>query len=213
VSLVANKNIPVEADPNTTPPGPGGPGGTNPAVSTPTTPAMPAGPATPAGPGGMSGTGATGASGPSAVTDVNQLNRNRYLSVTGQCRHLPLGVVVIVDQAHIHDFLASLADSPLRVQITQVLLQHARGISPPAPPSTDMGPMGPMGPLGTGGKGEPRGERPPFRPPMGPGGPMGGSGQPGVGEAEDPNLVELTVYGIAALFERFSTKKPEAGKP
>jgi hypothetical protein len=205
VTLVANKNIPIEADPSTTTPS-GGPVGTNLGGVTPTTPS------TPAGPSGPSGSSGATSSGPSPTTEVNQLTRNRYLSVTGQCRHLPLGVVVIVDQAHIHDFLASLASSPLRVQITQVMLQHARGIAPPLPASADMmTPMGPMlppvGPLGTG-KGGDRDRTPP-RPPVGPGGP----GLPGVGQEEDPNLVELTVYGIAGLFERFPSKKPESSKP
>ena len=55
------------------------------------------------------------------------------------------------------------------------------------------------------------GPGPGIRPPIGPGN-IGGASKDLV-ENSDPNLIEVTVYGIAAMYEKFSTKKPEAAKP
>jgi hypothetical protein len=60
--------------------------------------------------------------------------------------------------------------------------------------------------------------------PMSPGGMPPGPGTPGIGETagrpsgfvgdeDDPNLVELVVYGIASLYERFPPKAPAAAQP
>jgi hypothetical protein len=195
--------------------------------------------------GGMLGMG--GANQAVNPTGNNGLDRNRYLHVTEQCRHLPFGLLLIVDQANIPDVLTALANSKLRIQITQVQFQHARGVQPaaggsePGAGGTAMGPMPPgaMGPTmgrpgmvrpgaggGTppgygqmmerarGGRGDSRyGPMPP--PPTSregvPGAP-GGFGPETAGMSEDdPNLVELGIYGIAALYERFPPKKKEPG--
>lgn len=138
---------------------------------------------------GMKGGGAQGGN----VTPNNAIERNRYLQAPKKgdeaekpSRHFPFAIQVIVEQAHTHDVLAALANSRLRVQITQVDLHHAKGIKPE--PSEDKsgdilrtGPVMMMGTMGgpTGGKMPPMmgpGMMNPMmtgakRPPM-----MGGSG-------------------------------------
>ena len=146
-------------------------------------------------------------------------------------------------EPHIHDVLTAVANSRLRVQITQVQLQHAEGIRPGASgdalaggPGGMPGMMGPGGlgrggdpdaPAGPGAAGAlgPGAMQPGMGGPgmagpgmMGPGmaGPgMMGPGMPGMGgapgfgyEEADPNLVEMAVYGIASLYERFPPKPP-----
>jgi hypothetical protein len=123
--------------------------------------------------------------------------------VTPQCRHLPLGMVLILDQQYVPDVLAAIANSRLRIQVTQVQIQHVRNIKPEAPPTT-----------GNAGAGNPPGNNPP----------AGGSGPVGMNQGggnvattkgaakseEDPNLVELAIYGIAAIYERFDPNKVNA---
>ena len=63
----------------------------------------------------------------SARTTSNGLITRRYTDVTDQVRRMPLAVVVIADQAHIPEVETALANSRLRLQITQVNWQHFRG--------------------------------------------------------------------------------------
>jgi hypothetical protein len=214
------------------------------------------------GPRGM-GTGGESGGGQGSLTR-NGLEKKRYVDRTDQVRRMPVGMVVIVDQNHVQDFLTAFANSRLRIQTTQVHWRHFRdSIKPPELAATSgAGPsgMGPgMGPAGSsdgparpgrtpGSPAPPRGEddRPPSRPgrpmpsmgggmqmpsspgpgmggmpgvprmpmfPSMPGGGMsmlpGGSARPGAGaefEEEDPNLVELVVYGIASLYEKYPPK-------
>jgi hypothetical protein len=164
---------------------------------------MPAGPM-PGGPTGMP----TGPALPQP-TEYNSLERNRYLNATDTCRDLPFAVVLVVEQAHMHDFLVQLANSQLRVQITQYHFNRVRDVAPNPVESADP-------------------SRPGTRPEDIRGRPDTGRPDPGrpgtaVGtERKDPNLVELTVYGIAAMYEKFNTKadapkadgtKPDATKP
>jgi hypothetical protein len=147
--------------------------------------------------GGDEGRSFGGAAAAASLTKVYKLDRNRYLAVTEQCRHLPLGVVVMVDQAAITDVLTALANSRLRFQITQVHYHRARDVRPgggAARPQQGPG-QGPRGPGIAGAGGDER--------------PHGNGGQTAGGGDGDPNLVELTVYGIAALYERFPEKKDE----
>jgi hypothetical protein len=217
---------------------------------------------------GMPGAGGnpTGAAGESkeTLTRVNEIKRARYMHVTPQCRHLPIALKVIVDQAHIADLLAAVANSRLRVQITQVSLSHAdnvqRGAAAPAsgktgPESGAPRPGGVMPPTVAGMTGS----RPPtgmMVTPPNPGGAGSGSGAgfmaggsgamnpmmmmsspfmsgrsfgrppgderitnptaPGGGNSatkpqiqDTARLVELTVYGLASLYERFPPKQPK----
>lgn len=227
--------------------------------------------------GGMSPGGATGSAdsgrmpgmaggrsaGPADGTRINRIDRARYIQVTPQCRHLPVAMRLIVEQAHVHDILTAVANSRLRIQITQVSLTHApeakRGVlgSAAAGPGGLAGgrPLGgvagmPGGEAGSspdggseeGGRG-PGGRAPgpmmggsmggmgsmgsmgyPSRPGMsGFGGGDGGYGMPsmspGVADKtatfyDTANLVELSIYGIAALYEPFPPRpKTDAAAP
>ncbi len=220
----------------------------------------PMGPAPGPGMGGPPGMG--GAVAPTNATRVNQINRDRYIQVTPQCRHLPIAMRLIVEQSHIHDVLAAVANSRLRIQITQVLMVHApdakRGVSgaealgpggggiaggygggrmggaggAAAPPmgggytgsddelgrgSARMG--GGSGMYGMGGYGG-FPNRPSMPPGLGLGG-FGGMGEGGglagptgsattVAYQDTAHLVELSIYGIATLYNRFPPKPPKA---
>jgi len=103
-------------------------------------------------------------------TDENKLVRYRYSDMTEQVRRMPLGLVLVVDQAHVPEVLAALANSNLRFQITQWNTQFFKGeLVPP-----------PTGPVG----------------------------KPVADASIASNMVELSVYGIASLFERPPVKKP-----
>jgi hypothetical protein len=215
--------------PGATPPvgGPGGPGG----------PSVPGG-----GPGGAA---------PAAVdaTHINTIPRHRYMHITKQCRHLPIGMRVLIDQSHIHDFLGAVSNSSLRIQITQVSFHH---VATPPRPGNQAGsgttpggyPGVPGVPSGPGmdeedrirpGSGGGVGSRPPMMPMpgRGPGVGMftGGAGwRPGDDTSggglttggvtrptetasiiqDNAKLVELTVYGVATLYERYPPAPPKA---
>ncbi len=154
-------------------------------------PAAPAGGVSgPGGPGGAMGPGSSGAgpggmSGPGRGSDVdatrvNKIPRARYMHVTPQCRHLPIAMCVILDQAHIHDFLTAMANSRLRIQITQVTFSNvSKHIDPPAETDSDKGTSGPgPGPGGNGpaGAGSPGGTGPAGGRGLGSGGSGSGSG-------------------------------------
>ncbi len=103
------------------PGGPGAPGG--PMTQKPGMPGMPGMP--------------TGAESTGNLTTNNKLERNRYLhpanqdkSVNPPSRHLPFALRLIVEQTHINDLLLTLANSRLRVQITQVDFHHVKDYSP-----------------------------------------------------------------------------------
>jgi hypothetical protein len=77
------------------------------------------------GPGGVGGTAVRMGGGPLAA--VIDGNKKRYLEITKQVRRLPVGIVVVVDQAYMEDMLLAFANSPLRFQITQVNWTRFRG--------------------------------------------------------------------------------------
>ena len=153
--------------------------------------------------GGQGGASSTGAaqSTPDRTSNIG-LDRARYLFVTDQSRHLPLAMTLTVDQSHLHEILVAVANSRLRFQTTQVEFrrQPAGGGASTGPgsnmsPSTGLTPssMPAEGPMPT----------PSFRPPA------FGGGAPGATAAtmttpafDNPNLVEVTIYGIASLYER-----------
>jgi hypothetical protein len=187
----------------------------------------------PGGGGGMLGTSSKD------VTPNYGLNRSRYIIANDQVRRMPVALSVILDQAYIPDLLTAVTNSRLRIQITQVQWQHAPGAgatsgtpflpggtSPGEPPGggdtdddkrgTGKGPFPPAGggltPPGVGGMAPGAGMRPPggtFPPGMFPGGGMGLPGTTGQTEESDPNLVEVAVYGIASLYERYPPPKPQ----
>lgn len=185
-------------------------------------------------------------SGGGPIASVIDANKRRYVEITPQVRRMPVGIVVIVDQAYIQDVLLAFANSSLRFQITQVTWQRFRGNLGSDSASDSTGPggnvmIGKTGVLGTGltgpGGGDPdmgslRFSRPPGGrgssaagpPGIGALGPMGGGGLDGmeigggrltsVSEAQlTSGLVELGVYGIVSLYERYNpATDPDAAK-
>ncbi len=136
--------------------------------------------------GGLAGGGAGSAT-------PNGLERDRYLLTNEQCRHLPIAMVLVVDQAAVNDVLIAVANSRLRIQITQIALLHVHDPGPTPVEGTLDTPAGP--PPGPGRSGPP---------------PFPGSGFPTTGteptQGEDNNLFELTIYGVATLYERYQDK-------
>jgi hypothetical protein len=192
------------------------------------------------GTGATLGGGAGGAT--SGDMTYNGLARRRYVNITGQVRAMPVGLVVIADQGFVQDVLTAIANSKLRFQTVQTTLSRFRGSLSYLPQSTGSGPPSvgsppPAGmPPGEGAVGPP-GSRLPGRPGagapgsaggppstgptpgmMGPGmfgpGMFGGSGP--LSSSDDQtagNLIEVTLYGIASVYEKFdqaTAKKDEA---
>jgi len=182
-------------------------------------------------PGGgmMMGRGSGGAAVAKDPTLINGIDRAIYIHTTDQCRHLPFAMSLILDQTIMNEVLASLANSKLRIQLTQFHYQHYNGYKSSNFIAGAAGPTDASA-ENSGGPGNP-GFRPPVAGPGGPGGPGGfrpppGSGgrgsedggmrpsgpggmagfRPGSGGATDGsgdiNIVELNLYGIASLFEK-----------
>jgi hypothetical protein len=172
-----------------------------------------------------------GAAGPAPAADAteNGLIRSRYVEITPQLRRMPVALSLIVDQGNIQDVLAAIGNSRLRVQVTQALWSKfsgdikpaiteagpaggeerpaARGkggSKPPAPTGREQRPAGKLGgmagPMGGGGK-------PPTPPPSGAtGGTPVAARSALLADDQDFELVELNVYGIATLYERYPPK-------
>jgi hypothetical protein len=155
----------------------------------------------------------------------NGLARERYLQVTDQVRRLPVALAVVVDQSYKEDVLAAVARSRLVIQTTQMHWKHIPPIQPtttseeeppasdtpsPGPPRPGQGTRPPVGP-GLGSYKPPYG-KPPVTGPGKPGFPMGTGGNPyettTVVDEGDRNLVEIAIYGIASLYERYPPKPP-----
>jgi hypothetical protein len=166
------------------------------------------------------------------------LKRERYLDFTDQVRWMPIGMVLIVDQAYMQDLQTQVVNSRLRIQPTQISFHRAYGIRPSAdndktdkkdkgdkPSTGDTEGRPTTGPGGYGSmmmRGKPMFQGGGAYGPSGPTGgfPMipGGGSVPGFGPSsaasveEDPNLVELSIYGIASLYERPPKQTPPAEK-
>ena len=148
----------------------------------------------------------------------NGLVRKRYISTTAEVRRMPVAMVLIVDQAHMQDVLTAVANSPLRIQVTQWLWRRYHGdIKPREEEKTntangESGRDGRPQRIPVGGRPEgtpPAGIRPGVRPGVGP----GGYGQPGTGtaaEEQEWDLIEISIYGVASLYERYPPKQPKA---
>jgi hypothetical protein len=171
------------------------------------------------GKGPLAGPG-KGGGGP--VETVVNANKKRYVDVTESVRRLPVGIVLVVDQAYQQDVLLAFANSPLRFQVTQVNWARFRerrdrqagaggGFAGSGLPD-DFATSGP-GVLGEGlrpgGFGR---EGPGFTPPQ-PGLPGGTPAGPGtVSESQlTSGLIELGVYGIVSLYEQ--PPAPDAKDP
>ena len=121
-------------------PGMGGPPGMGspPVMATP--PGMGGPPGMNSGSGGRFGQRRGGASAES-LTPNNQIDRNRYLQpadldkkLNPPSRHLPLALRLVVEQSHMHDVMLAMANSRLRLQITQVEYHHAKDYVPQGDP-------------------------------------------------------------------------------
>lgn len=121
----------------------------------------------------------------------NNLWSHRYVEVTPQSRRIPIAVVLIVDQDHVDRVLTSFNNSKLRFLPTQVLLnQYAGSLQPPALAQKDPGIQG----------GFPfQGPFPPFRGDEGPKGPN----DPAAGGSDLDTNMELVIYGIMTLYQRY----------
>ena len=216
--------------------GPVGPPGMGPVGP----PGMGPGPGSPYGPGGTT-----------ATTDqtYNGLFRKRYVSLTGQVRAMPVGLVVVTDQAFVQDVLTAVANSKLRCQNIQSHLARFHGslsyaTSSPAAGSALFGgggiPMGgesgegggpprggsgPPGPASSSSSGPPRPgppglSGPPGLPPglSGPGPGIGGyspygfAPQSSTDDQTAGNLVEVAIYGLASLYEKFEREPKKDGE-
>ena len=167
-------------------------------TATPATPGSTASPSNPTSvmpPGGFgSGTG------DSAATNKSQngLERFRYIDVTEQVRRLPFAVAVVTDQTYMKDILEELANTKLRLQTTQIDWTRFHGTLNYGTPPVGSGPMmtGPM--AGPGPGFDTRGGMP------------GSFGAAPTNNREDQfsaNLLELSVYGILSIYERFPDDK------
>jgi hypothetical protein len=181
---------------------------------------------------GPAAAGPGAAAGGDARLSPNGLRYNRYSEETKQVRRMPVAVALVVDQDHLGLVQAAFADSKLRFQTTQVIM-HRCPVSM-RPPDVAEEPMGGNPPPKAGsfppaafkGGGGPRGEggpRPkgpafgPKGPAFGPKGPAPGPQMPGgmgfgagasAGGDENEANIEVVIYGIVALYERFP---PRAG--
>lgn len=110
------------------------------------------------------------------------LLKERYADVTDQVRRLPVALVLLVDQWYIPEIEAALANCRLRFQIVQVGWHHYRGtIASDAPEEK-------------AGEGVPK--------------VLPGRGKADSGDEQAGNLVELKLYGVASLYERFKSSAP-----
>lgn len=163
----------------------------------------------PSGPGGLGGPGGRDAA--NSDTTPYGLERNRYIMATDYARHLPIAMDLVVEPAYIDDVLVAIANSPLRIQTTQVAFQKLARVPPPPEPGMEQ-PTGPMdGPRPKApGFPEKTGRGPTAPPKLGP------NGMPTQGADDanaDTNLVELTIYGIATLYERPKPKGADTKQP
>ncbi len=189
--------------------------------------------------GGLGGAAAVGVvEGGGSVDAVTDLNKKRYIQVTGQVRRMPVALTVIVDQAYVQDVLLAYANSPLRFQVTQMYWERFReglntggtgggssGDDTNQQATATVGGGGSFGSAGSRGFelrlsapgfGMPGGSLPGYSAP-GSGGPAGSGGSGGamtVTESQlTAGLVKLTVHGIISLYEKFQdTSTPAPAK-
>ena len=130
--------------------------------------------------------------GPVGTKTPNGLVRLRYLDVNDQVRRLPFGMSVVVEQEFMADVLEAMARTKLRCQITQSHWARFR--------DTIEKPVAPM-PL-------------PIGAPMGPGpGPVVPVMPAATGDSPIDNLVELSLYGVVSLDERFPADRSAPARP
>lgn len=138
------------------------------------------------------------AAAPTGDRTPSGIDRLRYITVTKQVRRMPIGMVLVLDQAHVQDVLRALANSRLRFQTVQMHAARYRG------GQSAMASAAPSGPIGG----------PPINPAVLQGYPMAGSGptlvtSPAAApEDNNANLVEVSVYGLASIYEKYPPRQP-----
>jgi hypothetical protein len=145
-----------------------------------------------------------GEKGLAANLSPNGLVFDRYVSVTPQARRVPIAIALVVDQVHVHRVLNSFADSKLRFLVTQVVWHRY-------PLSVRPSEMQPISEPGGEGSDLIRQPPPPkFLPPMNelPGGE--GTARPTAVTDDPESNVELIIYGIATLYERYPPRQQPA---
>ena len=191
--------------------------------------------------GGKPGAGiGGGGGGGQGDTSKNGLQLNRYTDPDEKLanrlnpvRHMPVAMVVILDEDQIHEFLGAFANSKLRIQVLQCHWHHTRdkikpqsestgtvadkggktGGTRPAQGGKNMGELGMAGFAGRGGiMGRMMGAGTPGM--MMPGG-ISGLGNLNRGEEDEEEaeatLVEVSVYGLASIYSKFPPKPEETG--
>jgi hypothetical protein len=169
-------------------------------------------------------------SGPS--TTKNGFSTARYLDISDQLRHIPVGMAVIIDEDQVPEFLAAFANSKLRIQTLQCHWRHTREkIQGPVEEVVDDPDLNKIaqrrraeltGPKYVERKGPQKasarasgGRESRRKSQQNTAGPTKQPVQQAEGD-DDMNLVELAVYGSASLYERFPPKQttsPTAANP
>jgi len=166
-------------------------------------------------PGGQARPIGPGSNAPAANLTPNGLVPDRYLDATREARRMPVGVVLIVDQQHVERVQAAFVTSKLRFLTTQVILnRYPQSVRPPEAEQSATIP---------GGAPAQRTNRPMLLPGgyarggvVGRYGPTGGTAAPGAppGAAdEQESNVELVLYGVVSLYERYPPRAGGAGNP
>ncbi len=121
----------------------------------------------------------------------NELVRPRYIDVTEQIRRMPVGIVLVTDQSFMKDILEAIMNIKMRFQMTQTDLTRFHGTMDYGPAAT------------------PKAAAPPVFNPLG----VGSSPTNNREDQFSANLMELSIYGIVSLYERFpddgKTKQPK----
>jgi hypothetical protein len=138
----------------------------------------------------------------------------RYSQQSDAVRRVPVAMKMVIDQDYLEDLMTAVANSRLRIQITQVEWKHfPRGTSI-APPlqdeegQTERNPSPKTKTTGPGGGGK-------TMPSM-----MTMMNQPGAATGQtatsapssdelSANLLEVAIYGVAAIYEHYTPTKAE----
>lgn len=189
--------------------------------------------------GQEAGFGSKAAGGSRPTNSLAALRRDRYLHRTEQVRRMPIAVVLVVDQAHIQDVERAFANSNLRFQNVQFHWSRFRGtinLSGSSPTMTTdatkkpgdagdrtasapkpgggaaAGGVAEVGNIPPGGAGvfKPGSTPPPGARPRGAPTMAGPPTTTTVIEEPMSSLVELTIYGVASLYERYPPRPPSA---
>ena len=186
--------------------------------------------------GTSAGTIRPGEAGGMALTKLADGNKKRYVDVTDQVRRMQVAFTVVVDQQYITDVMIAYANSPLRFECVQY---HWKRASLPNSPSSggsvasgqgsddggssitgnvgvglDSSPFGPMGQIGPMGSARPTSGDSKFGANQFGGIPgLSATSLSNVSEAQaNSGLVELTVYGLISLYEKYDPKPKDGAE-